>query len=122
ARPCARRVRRARRGRGGRGDSGAGAGGAAMSASSTLSTLERGIAILQFVAEHGPVTAKRVAREMNLKPSSCYHVLRTLVGCGFLARLEDGTYGVGPKSHAYAKTVQAKYAIQPELAVILTRL
>ncbi len=93
-----------------------------MSASNTLSTLERGIATLEFVAENGPVTAKRVAREMELKTSSCYHVLRTLVGCGFLARLEDGTYDIGPRSHVYAKTVQAKYAIQPELAVVLTRL
>ncbi|WGX97440.1 IclR family transcriptional regulator [Nocardioides sp. L-11A] len=93
-----------------------------MSASSTLSTLERGIAMLEYVAEHGPITAKRVAREMDLKTSSCYHVLRTLVGCGFLARLEDGTYDVGPRSHAYAKAVQAKYAIQPELALVLTRL
>lgn len=77
---------------------------------------------MEFVALNGPCTAKRIAREINLKLSTCYHVLRTLVAAGFLSRLDDGTYDVGSRTHSYVRAVQDRFSVRPELLVALKRL
>ncbi len=59
---------------------------------STVRSLQRGLRIINVVAAQGPVHAKPVARAVNLPLSTTYHLLRTLVHVGYLARLHDGAY------------------------------
>ncbi|MDQ7876513.1 IclR family transcriptional regulator C-terminal domain-containing protein [Microbacterium sp. QXD-8] len=88
----------------------------------TLSTLERGLVVLDFIVENGPVNAKRIAKEVGIRQATCYHILRTLVLTGHVTRLDDGEYEPGPRAFATARQVQLRVSVAPELNVILTRL
>ncbi|MEE6140139.1 helix-turn-helix domain-containing protein [Mycobacterium sp. 050128] len=58
-------------------------------------SLQRGLRIINVVAESGPLRAKPVARCVGLPLPTAYHLLRTLVHDGYLARLDDGSYVLG---------------------------
>jgi DNA-binding IclR family transcriptional regulator len=58
-------------------------------------SLQRGLRIINVVAESGPVHAKPVARHVGLPLPTAYHLLRTLVHDGYLTRLDDGSYVLG---------------------------
>jgi DNA-binding IclR family transcriptional regulator len=89
----------------------------------TLHTLERGVRLLEAIAAgDGTVTAKVLSRQLDLKIGTCYHLLRTLVGSGHVARLPGGRYDIGPRSAALGRHLQRRAGPSPELAVILTRL
>lgn len=60
-------------------------------------SLQRGLQIINVVATHGPLHAKPVARSTGLPLPTAYHLLRTLVHDGYLARLDDGTYVLGER-------------------------
>lgn len=60
-----------------------------------IGSVVRALSLLEAVAEHGrPVQAKTLARLTEIPLPTTYHLLRTLVHEGYLARTEDG-YVVG---------------------------
>ncbi|WP_433207133.1 LuxR C-terminal-related transcriptional regulator [Nocardia sp. CA-107356] len=66
--------------------------------SAVLLTLRRGLALLDAVAErNGSVTAKSLARSLGLQQRTCYHLLRTLRREGYLVRLPNGEFDIGPR-------------------------
>lgn len=60
-------------------------------------SLQRGLQIINVVAEEGPLQAKQIARSMTLSLPTAYHLLRTLVHDSYLARLDDGGYVLGDR-------------------------
>lgn len=60
-------------------------------------SLQRGLQIINVVAEDGPLHAKQVARSMRLSLPTAYHLIRTLVHDGYLVRLDDGSYVLGDR-------------------------
>lgn len=60
-----------------------------------ISSVRRALLLLEAVAEHGEITAKRLSRETRLPLPTTYHLLRTLVHDGYLER-ERGTFRLGP--------------------------
>lgn len=60
-------------------------------------SLQRGLQIINVVAEGGPLHAKQIARSMRLALPTVYHLLRTLVHDSYLARLDDGSYVLGER-------------------------
>ncbi|MFD8975444.1 IclR family transcriptional regulator [Streptomyces sp. NPDC059593] len=60
-----------------------------------IGSVRRALVLLEAVAEHGEITAKRLSRETRLPLPTTYHLLRTLVHDGYLRR-ERGTFRLGP--------------------------
>ncbi|QES18912.1 hypothetical protein DEJ46_07295 [Streptomyces venezuelae] len=60
-----------------------------------ISSVRRALVLLETVAEHGEITAKRLSREARPPLPTTYHLLRTLVHDGYLRR-EHGTFRLGP--------------------------
>ncbi|WP_026153070.1 helix-turn-helix domain-containing protein [Amycolatopsis methanolica] len=60
-----------------------------------LQTLERGLAVLEAVAEHAPCTTATIAEVTGLHRSIAYRVLCTLEAHGYLQRDPAGRYEVG---------------------------
>ncbi|MFI2561091.1 IclR family transcriptional regulator [Nocardia farcinica] len=97
--------------------------GSVPSDATVLQTLVRGLAVLEAVAErNGNATPKSLARQLGLKPSTCYHLLRTLRAEGYVLRLPGGQFDIGPRGSALGKSVSARTAPAPDIAAILTRL
>ena len=66
--------------------------------SGTLLTLRRGIMLLEAVAvAKGQATAKTLAAELGVKVGTCYQLIRTLHDQGYLSRLPQGRYRLGPR-------------------------
>lgn len=64
----------------------------------TLLTLRRGIQLLEAVAAaKGQATARSLADELGVKVGTCYQLIRTLHDQGYLARLPQGRYRLGPR-------------------------
>jgi DNA-binding IclR family transcriptional regulator len=62
-------------------------------------TLDRGLAILEAVAERGECTLSDIARATAISASTAFRLLETLEHRGYLARAEDtGTYRIGPRA------------------------
>jgi len=60
-------------------------------------SLQRGLQIINVVADAGPLHAKQIARSMRLPLPTAYHLLRTLVHDDYLVRLDDGSYVLGDR-------------------------
>ncbi|MFE7600714.1 IclR family transcriptional regulator [Streptomyces sp. NPDC057494] len=60
-----------------------------------IGSVRRALALLELVAEHGELTAKRLSRMAGLPLPTTYHLLRTLVHDGHL-RHERGAFRLGP--------------------------
>ncbi|WP_328941701.1 helix-turn-helix domain-containing protein [Streptomyces sp. NBC_00250] len=60
-----------------------------------IGSVRRALALLELVAEHGELTAKRLSRMAGLPLPTTYHLLRTLVHDGHL-RNERGAFRLGP--------------------------
>ncbi|GGM68588.1 IclR family transcriptional regulator [Dactylosporangium sucinum] len=92
-------------------------------AQTTLTTLTRGLEVLEVIASSdGTATAKYVARVCGLKPSTCYHLLRTLRALGYVVRTRDGLWDLGPQAGRLSRRIQLRSGPSPELAAILTGL
>ncbi len=62
-----------------------------------IQSVQRALRLVEAVsALGGRAQAKELARSVGLSPSTTYHLLRTLVHEGYLRRLDDGDYVVGP--------------------------
>ncbi|AJF68131.1 IclR family transcriptional regulator [Streptomyces vietnamensis] len=60
-----------------------------------IGSVRRALALLELVAEHHELTAKRLSRMTGVPLATTYHLLRTLVHDGHL-RHERGTFRLGP--------------------------
>jgi IclR family transcriptional regulator, acetate operon repressor len=88
-----------------------------------LTTLARGLRLLETVTSSGErATAKSLCRSLGLKPSTCYHLLRTLRAEGYVIRTKDGFWDVGPRANSLASRIGKRSGPAPELSSILTRL
>ncbi|MGF7120284.1 IclR family transcriptional regulator [Rhodococcus sp. AG1013] len=61
----------------------------------TSQTLERGLAVLEWVADNAPCTAGDVASSLGLHRSIAYRLLTTLEARGYLQRDDSGRYELG---------------------------
>jgi DNA-binding IclR family transcriptional regulator len=62
-------------------------------------TLDRGLAILEVVADHGHLTLSHIARELGMSAATAFRLLETLEQRGFVARSQDlGEYRIGPRA------------------------
>lgn len=76
-----------------------------------ISSVVRALSLLDAVGDAGaPVTAKRLSRATGIPLATTYHLLRTLVHEGYLARSPDG-YVLG--DHAWVLGHRAKLAGPP---------
>lgn len=88
-----------------------------------LQTLVRGLDVLEAVASgQGRATAKLIARALGLRPSTCYHLLRTLRAEGYVVRVEGGTYDVGPRGGRLGHHLEVRFGPSPEISALLSRL
>ncbi|OZC44392.1 IclR family transcriptional regulator [Rhodococcus sp. WWJCD1] len=99
------------------------AGGDDSREGTVLQTLLRGLDVFEAVAERaGTATAKGLARQLGIRQSTCYHLLRTLRAGGYVVRLSTGQFDVGPRGASLGKSVSARTGPAPDISVILTRL
>jgi IclR family transcriptional regulator, acetate operon repressor len=62
-----------------------------------IQSVQRALRLIEAVgAADGRAQAKELARTVNLSLSTTYHLLRTLTHEGYLRRLDDGSYVLGP--------------------------
>ena len=64
---------------------------------SMVRSLQRGLHLINAVGEIGPAHAKQLARTTDMPLATAYHLLRTLLHDGYVARLEDGSYVLGSR-------------------------
>lgn len=70
-----------------------------------IQSVQRALRLLEAVsALDGRAQAKELAREVGLSLSTTYHLLRTLTHEGYLRRLDDGTFVLGPALTQVATT------------------
>ncbi len=88
-----------------------------------LQTLTRGLQALDIIAtSNGRATAKSVARQLGIRPGTCYHLLRTLLAGGYIARGDNGTYDVGPYGGRLGHHLEDRFGPLPEISALLMRL
>lgn len=88
-----------------------------------LHTLTRGLEVLEAITErNGTATAKSLSRQLGLKQSTCYHLLRTLRADGYIVRLPGGQFDAGPRAADLAKAIVDRTGPSPQMSAILTRL
>ena len=88
-----------------------------------LGSVQRALRVLDVVsaAQEG-VTAKAVARRADLKLSTTYHLLNTLVSEGYLVRLEDARgYGIGYKIPTLYQRMRLKLDVVPGVGEAVAR-
>jgi DNA-binding IclR family transcriptional regulator len=79
-----------------------------------IQSVQRALRLVEAVgAAHGRAQAKELARAVGLTLSTTYHLLRTLTHEGYLQRLDDGSYVLGP---AFAQV-----SSQNRMAAVLSR-
>ncbi|MDQ0382207.1 IclR family transcriptional regulator [Amycolatopsis thermophila] len=85
-----------------------------------LQTLERGLSVLEAVAEHAPCTTATVAEVTGLHRSIAYRVLCTLEARGYLQRDRSGRYEVGLAVLTVASAVRSdlQTLAQTELSTV----
>lgn len=89
----------------------------------TLQTVERALAFLEYVASAAePPTVQLVAAEMQLNISTCYHLLRTLLGCGYVERRADGTLQLGNRIGVLFRSYQRTLGVDQHLAFVVDRI
>ncbi len=69
----------------------------AETAPTLIQSVQRALHLVEAVsARHGRARAKELARDLGLSLPTTYHLLRTLTHEGYLKRLDDGSYVLGP--------------------------
>ena len=85
-----------------------------------IQSVQRALHLIEAVsARNGRAHAKELARDLGLTPSTTYHLLRTLTHEGYLRRLDDGSYVLGPtltqvasSDHLASSLARARPAMQ----------
>jgi IclR family transcriptional regulator, acetate operon repressor len=62
-----------------------------------IQSLQRGLKVIEAITDNGPLTAKSVSASTGIVLPTAYHLLRTLIHEGYLRRLADGRYTLGPQ-------------------------
>lgn len=79
-----------------------------------IQSVQRALHLIEAVVAHdGRAHAKELARAQGLSLSTTYHLLRTLTHEGYLRRLDDGSYVLGP--------TLTQVATQDRMASVLAR-
>lgn len=74
-----------------------------------IASVQRALRLLEVVGQHpGGITAKSLARNTGLALPTTYHLLRTLVHEGYLAKLDDGAFIVGDQVAGLHDAAQAQ--------------
>jgi IclR family transcriptional regulator, acetate operon repressor len=82
-----------------------------------LLTLQRGLKILEAVAEQpGRITAKELSANLAIRPGVCYHLLRTLEEGGYVVRLPRGKYDLNGRVSFLQDTFRSR--LTPDLGVL----
>ncbi len=68
-----------------------------------IQSLQRGMRVIDVVAERGPSTAKSLSESTGLVVATVYRLVRTLVYEGYLSRTQDGRYVLGPQFASVAE-------------------
>lgn len=85
-----------------------------------LLTLDRGIQVLEKVAtERGRATAKTLVAALEINLGTCYQILRTLQGAGYIHRLPGGHYVLGTRVGYLADRYDSAVAPSPQLIDLL---
>jgi IclR family acetate operon transcriptional repressor len=93
------------------------------SADSLLLTLQRGLWLLEAVAEAGgEITVKALCHQLGLKLTTCYHFIRTLEAAGYLTRLKGGRLALGSRIAYLQSRLRALYAPDPTFVEIASRI
>lgn len=94
-----------------------------MSKPQTLQTVERALTFLEFVASVArPPTVQQVAAALELNITTSYHLMRTLLGRGYLARRDDATLVLGSRVGTLFRAYRASFSIDVGLSGLVDRL
>jgi DNA-binding IclR family transcriptional regulator len=86
-----------------------------------VQSVQRALRILEVIAENPDgITAKAIARRLQLALSTTYHMLHTLVAEGYVVRL-DGVrgFGLGYKIPAMGRDLRHKLGVTPAVAAAI---
>jgi IclR family acetate operon transcriptional repressor len=85
-----------------------------------LSTLQRGLRLLEAIAEDGgEATAKGLSERTGIRLGTCYHLLRTLQEEGYVVRFPGGRYALGGQLAFLYESLRRRLAPTPEVVEIL---
>lgn len=89
----------------------------------TLQTVDRALTFLEYVAEAPePPTVQQVSEALGLNITTCYHLLRTLVARGYIARHENLTLTLGDGVGALFRSYQQRFDVDDNLRKSVDRL
>lgn len=81
-----------------------------------LLTLDRGLRVLNFIADKaGQATARTLSEALQINLSTCYQILRTLQARHYAERLPGGRYCLGPRVFDLADQRSLTSAPPPDL-------
>ncbi len=91
-----------------------------------LQTLDRGLALLEWVASHpGNATVRQVAAALGINMTTCYHLVDTLIARGYLVRVSHGQLRVGTAlmglSEAFVEQARPIALLSPVVEDLLER-
>ena len=91
-----------------------------------LQTLDRGLALLEWVATHSnESTVANAAEELGITRTTCYHLVNTLVHRGFLRKNNDGKLVLGPAiaaiGNVFVQQVRPETALLPVVTGLVER-
>lgn len=88
-----------------------------------LQTVERALNFLECVAgRESPPTVQQVAAELELNITTCYHLMRTLIGRGYLERRPDLTLTLGANVGALFNQYRRRLNVSEKLSAVVANL
>jgi IclR family acetate operon transcriptional repressor len=88
-----------------------------------LTSVARALDVLEAVAEApAPLPAKAVAQRLDISLGTAYHVLNTLEHAGYVVRLGQGRFGLGPKVPSLYRAFHARLDLVPAVRPLLDEL
>jgi len=88
-------------------------------------TATRTLAIIDLVAEHGPLMLVEIATRLELPKSSAHGLVRTLTQCGYLEQHRDRSFGLGVHlwkvAQGYDGTGRLRRLIKPIMDELVAR-
>lgn len=93
------------------------------SSPSTLQTVERALAFLEVVAEaRSPVRVREVAQALDIKVTTAYHLLNTLLSAGYINRDDGGALRIGARAAVLYNGMLRQFKPDEDLGPIAERL
>lgn len=91
-----------------------------------LQTLDRGLALLEWVASNpGNATVRQAAEALGINMTTCYHLVDTLIARGYLIRVAHGQLTVGTAlaglSRAFVEQMRPTVLLSPVVKELLDR-